>query len=303
MPNLKDIRKRIASVKNTQKITSAMKMVSAAKLRRAQERAEAARPYAVKMRQVIGSLAERVDPEAHPLLQARESQDKALVIVISSDRGLCGGYNTYVFRTTDKYMRDRKVSGVDFQVATVGRKAVNYFRRTGADDWKNYPDVIGDITYKKAKAIAQDAIAAFLGGEFDNVYLVYNEFVSAIQYNTVVQPLLPLTLEDLGAQNAGGADVAGDDVEGGVASEYIFEPDEESLLKQLLPAHIEVQVLRALIEAEASEHGARMTAMDNATNNASDMISSLTLQYNRARQAYITKELVEIVSGAEALNA
>lgn len=296
MPSLKDIRKRIASVKNTRKITSAMKMVAAAKLRRAQEAAEASRPYAVKMGQVIGSLASRVDSDAHPLLEERELRDRSLVIVIASNRGLCGGYNSNLFRTLRRYIRDRQDGGQEIALLPLGRKARQQFKGDDFEIWtgSGHDELIGNISFAGAKAVAQEAIAAFIDGEFDEVHLAYNEFISAIQYNQVVQRLLPLTVDEL-------ADTDGlEDLEGG--SEYIFEPNEEKLLAGLLPTHIEVQLLSALLEAEAAEHGARMTAMDSATNNASDMIDELTLQYNRARQAYITKELVEIVSGAEALN-
>jgi F-type H+-transporting ATPase subunit gamma len=296
MPSLKDIRKRIASVKNTKKITSAMKMVAAAKLRRAQEAAEASRPYAVKMAQVIASLTSRVEADAHPLLERRELTDKSLVIVVTSNRGLCGGYNSNLIRTVKRYVRDRNEAGQEVHLLALGRKARQAFK---GDEWSVwgggvYEDIIGDINYANAKRLTQDTIAAFTEGEFDELHIAYNEFVSAIEYNQVVQPLLPLTVEQLEARD----DV--EPLEGG--SEYIFEPSEEKLLEQLLPSHVEVQVLSALLEAEAAEHGARMAAMDNATNNASDMIDNLTLQYNRARQAYITRELVEIVSGAEALN-
>lgn len=291
MPNLKEIRNRIASVKNTQKITSAMKMVSAAKLRRAQDAAERARPYAVKMNQVIAGLATRVDPTLHPLLQQREVQDNALLIIISSNRGLCGGYNSNIFRSVERFVRDREHSGLTFQVVPTGRKSQVYFRKSRLEVPREFPDVIGNVSYAKAKEIARFAIDGFTSGEVDNVYLVYNNFISAIAYETQIEPLLPLSVDELGSE----------DVDAEAVSEYIFEPDEAALLAQMLPAHVEVKVLHALLEAEASEHAARMTAMDNATNNANDMIDSLTLQYNRARQAYITKELVEIVSGAEAL--
>ncbi len=291
MANLKDIRKRIATVKSTQKITSAMKMVAAAKLRRAQEAAEAARPYADKMNQVIGGLATRTDPTMHPLLEARSAESNALVIIVSSDRGLCGGYNANIFRATDKFVRDRTASGLQLQVATIGRKSRQYFRKRPVEVDRDFPGVIGHVSYAQAKAIGGYATERFVSGEVDKVYLVYNRFISAIQYETEIEALLPLSLEDIVA----------DDATADAISEYIFEPDEASLLAKMLPAHIEVKVLHALLEAEASEHSARMTAMDNATTNANDMIDSLTLTYNRARQAYITKELVEIVSGAEAL--
>lgn len=291
MPSLKDIRKRISTVKNTQKITRAMKMVAAAKLRRAQEAAEQARPYANKMEQVISGLATRVDPTKHPLLEEREVADNGLVIVITSNRGLCGGYNANVFRALEKFVRDREVSGISFEVAVAGRKAKQYFRNHRLETAETFDDVIGNVTFAAARRIAKFAIDSFTDGRYDNVYLAYNNFISAISYDTQIEALLPLTLDEFGD----------DEADAEAISEYIFEPDEEGLLADMLPAHIENRILHALLEAEASEHGARMTAMDNATNNANDMIESLTLQYNRARQAYITKELVEIVSGAEAL--
>lgn len=291
MPSLKDIRKRIGTVKNTQKITSAMKMVAAAKLRRAQEAAEAARPYAQKMNQVIGGLATRTDPTMHPLLEAREVESNALVIVISSDRGLCGGYNANIFRAVDKFIRDKEAAGLSMTVATVGRKSRQFFRNHSAEVVEDFMEVIGNVNYANAKRIGSYGTQRFIDGDVDNVYLVYNRFISAIQYETMIESLLPLSVEDI--EDA--------DVDADAISEYIFEPDEASLLAKMLPAHIEVKVLHALLEAEAAEHSARMTAMDNATTNANEMIDSLTLTYNRARQAYITRELVEIVSGAEAL--
>ena len=291
MPSLKDIRKRIGTVKNTQKITSAMKMVAAAKLRRAQEAAEAARPYALKMNQVIGGLATRTDPTVHPLLEDRQVQEKALLIVISSDRGLCGGYNSNIFRSSDKFIRDRSAAGLDLKVVTVGRKSRQFFRNHSAEVVQDFEEVIGKVNYAAAKKIGTYATEQFVGKEFDLVYLVYNRFISAIQYETMIEQLLPLSVEDIESEEADASAIA----------EYAFEPDEASLLAAMLPSHIEVKVLHALLEAEAAEHSARMTAMDNATTNASEMIDSLTLTYNRARQAYITKELVEIVSGAEAL--
>jgi len=240
------------------------------------------------MDQVIGSLVSRVEDGAHPLLVRPEVTDNALVILISSDRGLCGGYNANLFRTLDKFIKDRADAGVTVDVATVGRKAHVYYRSRDPEIFENYTGIIGNVTFAGAKEIAQDAIENFIDGRYDLVYVLFNEFVSAIKYETTMQHLLPLSVEDFDAEMEGGG-------------EYIFEPDEEELLAHLLPSHIEVQILRSLLEAEASEHGARMTAMENATNNANDMIDKLTLQYNRARQAYITKELMEIVSGAEAL--
>ncbi|TXD34987.1 ATP synthase F1 subunit gamma [Lujinxingia vulgaris] len=291
MPNLKDIRKRIGSVKNTQKITRAMKMVAAAKLRRAQERMEASRPYAVKMGEVIDSLASRVDPESHPLLARRELREKALVIVVSSNRGLCGGFNTNLFRRVDRFLKELVTAGEKVDVVTVGRKAAGHYGRSVHPVVRSYDDVIGAIDYSQAKRIAQEAMNEYLQGDYEAVYICYNRFVSAIAVEQMVHPLLPFATNDEQA----------DDVQ--ASADYIYEPDVDTLLGRLLPGHIEVQVLQALLESEASEQASRMTAMDNATNNATDMIASLTLQYNRARQAYITKEIVEIVSGSESLNS
>ncbi|RVU46708.1 ATP synthase F1 subunit gamma [Lujinxingia sediminis] len=291
MPNLKDIRKRIGSVKNTQKITRAMKMVAAAKLRRAQERMEASRPYAVKMGEVIDSLASRVDPESHPLLARRELREKALVIVVSSNRGLCGGFNTNLFRRVDRFLKELVTAGEKVDVVTVGRKAASHFGRSGYPVMRSYDDVIGAIDYAQAKRIAQEAMNEYLQGDYEAVYICYNRFVSAIAVEQTVHPLLPFATNDEQAEEVQ------------ASADYIYEPDVDTLLGRLLPGHIEVQVLQALLESEASEQASRMTAMDNATNNATDMIASLTLQYNRARQAYITKEIVEIVSGSESLNS
>lgn len=293
MPNLKDIRKRIGSVKNTQKITKAMKMVAAAKLRRAQDRMQAARPYARKMGQVISGLTARVGADAHPLLQVPEERKKLLVVVVTSNRGLCGGFNTNLTRAVDRFIHERQTFGEEVELVTVGRKGSVYYQRTKrAPIHKDFPDIIGQVDFRKAKALAEYLMARFLGGEYQAVYLAFNQFVSAIAYNSLVQPVLPLTMDAVEAATPEEVAASGD---------YIFEPDVKTLLGRMLPSHVEVQVMQALFDSEASEHSARMTAMDSATNNASDMINRLTLQYNRARQAYITKEIVEIVSGAESL--
>ncbi|MBA2664340.1 MAG: ATP synthase F1 subunit gamma [Bradymonadaceae bacterium] len=301
MPNLKDIRKRIGSVKNTQKITRAMKMVAAARLRRAQDRLVAARPYSRRMTMVIESLAARVEGDVHPLLEARERRDNVLMIVVSSNRGLCGGFNGNLFRAVDHYIADRKVAGEKISIVPVGRKAQVHYGRGANEVVRSFPDIIGDVSYKKAKELAGVAIEGFVGADFDAVYICYNQFVSAINYNSLVRPLLPLSLHDLTADAPAKPGAAAVDNDIMVAGEYIYEPDVNTLLAKLLPGHVEVQVLQALFESEAAEHGARMSAMESATNNASDMISRLTLQYNRARQAYITREIVEIISGAESL--
>jgi F-type H+-transporting ATPase subunit gamma len=294
MPNLKDIRKRIASVKNTQKITKAMKMVAAAKLRRAQDRLVASRPYAHKLGQVIASLSTRVEEGTHPLLEARESRERILVIVVSSNRGLCGGFNSNLFRTVDRFIREHEVGREQIDILTVGRKANGFFTRQEMNIIADRSDIIGQVTYKQAKELAEMAIEDFLSKKYDAIYLAYNQFISAIAFETVIRPLLPFNLDDVVAAESGGEMMS-------ASSEYIYEPNVGELLDRLLPGHVEVQVLQALFESEASEQGSRMTAMDNATNNATDMIARLTLQYNRARQAYITREIVEIVSGAESL--
>lgn len=297
MPSLKDIKTRINSIKNTQKITKAMKMVAAAKLNRAQESVKAARPYAQKMRQVIGNLVERADDSAHPLLEERESVDRVLIYVIASDRGLCGGFNANLFREVERFMADEELSGEKVAVVTAGGKARNYFRRTKRTSEAHFEDLIEAPGFEEAQALAHHAIEQFTSGEYDQVYVAYNEFISAIQYESRVEPVLPLSVDTFGGNKD--ADEAVEAEAGG--TEYIYEPDEDKLLAQTLPAYVEVQYLHALLESYAAEWSARMTAMDNATSNAEDMIDSLTLEYNRARQAYITKEICEIVSGAESL--
>ena len=291
MPNLKDIRNRIGSVKNTKKITSAMKMVAAAKLRRAQEAVQAARPYALKMQEVVTELATRVSEDAHPLLKPVEREEHILLVVITSDRGLCGGFNANLLRALDRFVIEKKPLTSSIKALTIGRKGNQFCTRNPhVEVLENYPGITGAVTFEGAKRVAQRAISLYTAGEVDRVYLVYNEFISAIQTKQLVEPLLPMStpqVED--AEPVSGAE------------EYIYEPGEAELLAHLLPNSIEVRVFQALLESEAAEQGSRMTAMDNATSNASDMIKALTLQYNRARQAYITKELVEIVSGAESL--
>lgn len=291
MPNLKDIRDRIGSVKNTKKITSAMKLVAAAKLRRAQDAVQAARPYAAKMSAVIGELAGRVDEDAHPLLQKRETEGTILVILLTSDRGLCGGFNSNLLRGFDRFVKDRLQVSEEIKVLTIGRKGFQFVNRHPKLELvENFTGVFGGVDFADAKRVAQKAIGMFTRGEVDKVYLVFNEFVSAIQVNQIMRPILPMERgEQEGAAVQDGSE------------EYIYEPSEERLLAQLLPNSIEIAVFQALLESEAAELGSRMTAMDNATSNAEDMIDSLSLTYNRARQAYITKELVEIVSGAESL--
>ena len=289
MPSLKAIRKRISSVKNTKKITAAMKLVAGARLRRAQDAIIAARPYAQRMQGTIAELAARAGSEAHPLLAQRDEK-RIGVILLSSDRGLCGGFNSNLNRRTDRFIignRDR-FTGVDLHI--VGKKGREYFRRRPAlgeirHEW-SAPQA-SDRALERAREIAHVATETFLSGNVDAIYLVYNEFKSAISQNVTVEPLLPVVPMKLD-QAAG-------------LNDFKYEPSREELLSLLVPLHVEVQIYRALLESIASEFGARMNAMDSATSNASEMIGRLTLDFNRARQAAITKELMEIVGGAEAL--
>ena len=294
MPSLKDLKVRINSVKNTQKITSAMKMVAAAKLRRAQEQAEAARPYAERMERVLGSLAASVagKDNAPALLAGTGKAQVHLLVVMTSDRGLCGGFNSTIVRMARRMARELKNDGKTVKILTVGRKGRDQMRREFAGD------IVGSIedvakpklTYGAAEKIAERIRHMFEAGEFDVCTLVYNKFKSAMTQIVTAQQLIPFAPgravnEDADAQMA----------------LYEYEPDEGAILAELLPRNLGMQVYRALMENAASEQGARMSAMDSATRNAGDMINRLTITYNRSRQAYITKELIEIISGAEAL--
>ncbi len=284
MSNLRDIRRRIQSVKNTEQITKAMKMVAASRLRRAQEAILASRPYALKMLEVLSSLALRTNPEAHPLLVTREPK-KADMVVVTSDRGLCGAFNSNILRKAEQFMAEHP--DWEFSMHLVGRKAVEYFKRREVNTRKISLDILADVSLPHAMAIGNDVVESYLEEEFDQVFMVYNEFKSAIQQMVVVEQLLPIKPMDVAEDH--------------FAVEYIYEPSEDVVLEELLPRHINIQVYRVLLESVASEHGARMTAMDAASRNAGEMIDQLTLLYNRSRQAAITKELVEVVSGAEAI--
>jgi F-type H+-transporting ATPase subunit gamma len=293
MPSLKALRTRINSVKSTQKITSAMKMVAASKLRRAQQQAEAARPYAERMERMLRALAASVadSPTAPPLLVGTGSDKVALLIAVTADRGLAGAFNAQVGRATRNLARKLEVGGKTVKILAVGRKGRDYLRRELASR------ITGDITYAGKKRIeftdAQDVAARvtqmLAAGEIDTATLVYNRFQSVISQIVTEQQIIPAPPPPEGET----ADTGG--------AQYDFEPDEETILAKLLPQALAIQVYRALLESAAGEHGARMTAMDNATRNAGDMIKRLSLNYNRARQANITKELIEIISGAEAV--
>ncbi|HEY5240416.1 MAG TPA: ATP synthase F1 subunit gamma [Polyangiaceae bacterium] len=308
MPSLKAIRKRIASTKATQKITRAMKMVAGARLTRAQQRIVAMRPYAVKTAEVLQSVAsgmtasaETTDEELHPLL-ARRAEKKALYLVLSADRGLCGGLNTNINKNTERAWREKKAASIEVVFATAGRKGREYLTRRGATILQDFPRIYDGLDLDKARHVARWLVPRFEKGEFDAVYIVYTGFKSAMTQVVAVDRLLPLgeppkTTDAASAAHGGGAAAAG----GVGPTEYIFEPTQRALLERLVPMYVEISVLRALLESQASFFGAQMTAMDAATRNAKEMIARLTLSYNRARQAAITKELMEIIGGAEAL--
>lgn len=287
MPSLKDIKKRISSVKNTQQITKAMKMVSAAKLRRAQEAVVAARPYADKMMEVLSSLALREEAEAHPLLQDR-GKNRALVVLMTADRGLCGGFNGNVSKAAERFIRTNTEGFGAIDLMIIGRKGNELLKnRVGQNIVKVYENITGSISYGTASLLGQEIVEGFVGEKYDAVYLIYNAFRSAISQDVTIDKLLPIVPKKV--------------EEGAHVAEYLYEPSRSSVLDQILPKHIEVQIFRGLLESVASEQGARMSAMDSASKNASEMIGKLTLQYNRARQAAITKELMEIISGAESI--
>lgn len=300
MANLKAIRKRISSVKSTQKITRAMKMVAGARLNRAQQRILALRPYAVKTGHVLAEVtaaANRrleegggsgVDAD-HPLL-ARRAENNVLILVITSDRGLCGAFNTNILRLAERQWREREAQGQKVQIAVIGRKGRDYFKRRNAPVMHVFSGIWDRLDLEQARTVARVVLKPFLSGEVDAILLVYNEFKSAMTQRVVCEPLFPLPITEV--EEA---------AEPALEREFIFEPNKEALLERLVPMYVEISVLRSLLESMASELGARMTAMDSATKNAAEMIDRLTLSYNRARQAAITTELMEIIDSAEAL--
>jgi F-type H+-transporting ATPase subunit gamma len=283
MPALIDIRRRIRSVKNTQQITKAMKMMSAAKLRRAQEAMFAARPFARKMMEVLNSLATRAQPELHPLLEERGDR-RILLVVVTADKGLCGGFNGNIIRAAARFLSER--SGKDLALDLVGRKGRDFFRRRSVRIRSEHVGLFQALRFPAAQTIAGELIRAYTEREVDQVHLLYNEFKSVIQQKVVVERLLPIEKLALDPKQP--------------ALDYLYEPGPAGIFAGLLPRHVEVQVWRALLESAAAEHGARMAAMDAATNNAGDMIERLTLYMNKVRQAAITKEIIEVVSGAGA---
>ena len=293
MPNLKDLKTRIDSVKSTQKITSAMKLVAAAKLRRAEEVAQASRPYSTRMNDVIGSLASKADASSAPaLLVGRPDAKTHLLVIISSDKGLCGGFNAFITRAARKIIAEKEAAGEKIMVYVVGRKSGDALGGEIADKtFARVEGIQGKAVFGDAEDIASKIIEGFEAGTFDGVSMLFNKFVNVIKQDVTHTSLIPA---EVGA-------VEEDEAPTGLQASYEYEPDEEEILKALLPRNLATQLFSALLESSASELAARMTAMDNATRNAGDMIDRLTLVYNRTRQANITKELIEIISGAEAL--
>jgi F-type H+-transporting ATPase subunit gamma len=297
MPNLKAIRKRISSVKGTQKITRAMKMVAGARLARAQQRILALRPYAVKTGAVLGEVTKALAESSssatpHPLLARREER-RAVILVVTSDRGQCGAFNTNIARAAERLWREKEAAGVEVKIATIGRKGRDFFQRRKAPILHVFEGIWENPNIETVRVVARRLVPAFYSEEFDSIYLVYNEFKSAMSQRVVAEPLLPLAAPEAKAETA--------EASWESHREYLFDPNQDALLERLVPMYIEATLARALLESMASELGARMTAMDSATKNASEMISKLTLAYNRARQAAITTELMEIIGGAEAL--
>jgi len=286
--NIKIIRTRIASVKNTQKITRAMKLVAAARLRKAQENMTRMRPYAAQTLKMLSSLAARAgdDEELHPLLARREPKN-VLLVVLTSDRGLAGSFNAQVSKAAHRYYKELTASGSNVTVGAVGKKGRDFLRRRDVPIKHTFSNIYEGLSYEKANHVGDAIVSDYAARDLDACYLVYNEFKSAITQKVVIEKLLPIEPMTFAPPDT--------------ATDFIYEPDQRTILATLLPLYVNVEIYRALLESVASEHGARMTAMDNATRNAKDMIARLTLQANRARQAAITTELMEIIGGAEAL--
>ncbi|MGA1861716.1 ATP synthase F1 subunit gamma [Deferribacter thermophilus] len=284
MPGMRDIKRKIASVKSTQKITKAMKMVSAAKLRRAQEAMEAARPYANKIYDVVASIRKRVNPELHPFLNTKEEVKSVCLVIFTSDRGLCGAFNSNVIKATNKFITENSDKKV--KLVCVGRRGYDFFRKRDVEVIDKYISFGGRVTFDDAVKIGESIVKNFLEEQFDEVYILYNEFKSIVYHVPKVVKILPLVF---------------DKDENEVLVDYLYEPKPDILLNNIMPKYINFTIFRALLESTAGEHGARMAAMDNATRNAGELIDKLVLSFNKARQAAITKEILDIVNGAEAL--
>jgi F-type H+-transporting ATPase subunit gamma len=295
MASLRAIRTRIKSVRNTQKITKAMKLVAAAKLRRAQDAVLRTRPYAEALNELLGSLAAArvaADIPPHPLMEVRKNPKRIEVVLLTSDRGLCGGFNSNIIRRAQRFVVEESEKYDVIQFSTIGRRGRDFAKKRGIQTRKDYVGFFGRLRFSMAKQVADDLILEFREHNLDAVFLLYNQFRSAMSQSITLTQLLPIVAPPSKEEPKEG---------GFITPEHLYEPSRPALLEHLIPRQLAMQIWRALLESEAAEHGARMTAMDSATKNASEMIGRLSLQYNRARQASITKELMEIVSGAEAL--
>ena len=292
MPNLRDIKQRIVSVHSTRQITRTMEMVATAKIKKAQERIESARPYAFAMMEVLSNVARYVQGATHPLLEEHAERERVVIVTITSDRGMCGAFNSNILRITEDMVRTEKAAGVGTDIIAVGKKAIGYLRYRGIEPLASYRDISDKPTFANARAIAASIIARYEAGEIDAAYIVFNRFKNVAEQKAETYQLLPIERRVMESDEGAGE---------GVRAEYLFEPSAEQVLEHLLPTYVETLVYRALMESAASEQGARRTAMKSATDNASEMITTLTRSYNRARQAAITTEIAEIVGGAAAL--
>ncbi|MBI4417493.1 MAG: ATP synthase F1 subunit gamma [Ignavibacteriales bacterium] len=294
MATLREIRSRIGGIKNTQKITKAMKMVAAAKLRRAQEGIVAARPYARKINELLRHLVTQVDPSLNPLLRPREAR-RVACIVVTADRGLCGAFNANIIKAAEQEVRTTYAAQFadhhGLKLIPVGKKGFEYFKKRDYELYAKHVGIFSNLDFNVARGIVAEVTEGYLKGDFDKVVVIYNEFKSVIQQRIIIEQLLPIPPED----------VAADHTQPLSQVEYIYEPSSKEIIDALVPKHLNFQMWRILLESNAAEQGARMSAMDNATENAKDLLRELTLSFNNARQAAITKELLEIVSGAEAL--
>jgi len=290
MATLRDIKNRIKGVKNTQQITKAMKMVAASKLRRAQESIINARPYAKKIAEMFSNLVTQEDKQTNPLILPKEAINNVAIVVVTADRGLCGAFNTNIIREANRYINEEiKETGIHYQLYCVGKKGSDFFSKKNYNVSKIFPDVFASLNYTSAQKISDELTAGYLKGDFDKVILIFNEFKSLIQQKIVVEQFLPIPV------------LKSDQDDSGIESNYLYEPDQKSIFNYLIPKHLRGQIWRVLLESNAAEFASRMTAMDNATTNAKELIRTLNITYNKARQASITKEILEIVSGANAL--
>jgi F-type H+-transporting ATPase subunit gamma len=291
MANLRDIKQRIGSVQSTSQITRTMEMVATAKIKKAQEKIEAARPYSYAMMEVLGNVARYVQGASHPLLEEHEERKRVLIVTITSDRGLCGAFNSNILRITEDLIRAERANDVATDVIAVGKKAIGYLRYRGIEPVASYRDISDKPTFAEARSIASLIIPRYEAGELDAAYIVFNRFKNVAEQKPETYQLLPIEHSVVEAEEEAG----------GMHAEYLFEPSAAEVLEHLLPTYVETLVYRALMESAAAEQGARRTAMKSATDNAGEIITTLTRSYNRARQAAITTEIAEIVGGAAAL--